>query len=684
MAKGISVPRDGSGTSAALLRDVGARLQPHLRSILDEIYVWMGAHPLLAEVVEHLTADELEQLKLRQIEHVESLLSPDVADSVQQERSRANGRMHALVGIEMDWFIEAREELRRGLFAALDTHGGDLDLVRARLMASDRLMSDLHGALLGYRDVDDTRHRVMLAVLEAVADAHTVSDLVGGVLSALASLDGIAVCLFGRLGRDGRLAHEFGAGAGFEQFVTQAVQRDYAPVTVVSGDRTGQGPMGRAWRSGEIERCDSLRTDPTAAPWRELAVALGWEASASVPLMDRSGRSRAMLSLQAYRSGFFSTSGRASMLDQVKRVMERALSDIEARPTMGAAVTGYVDRTAHVAYLAAGDVEMFYQPQIALRDGRLTKLEALGRLCGDTGLVNPAEFLPSFGDDELFDLFEIGIHQSLGAVRRWEAAGLHTDVSVNLPVVSADDDRYVRLVVEALHKYEVAPGRLTLELLETGFVDRELLQRRRSLDDYKAIGVRLAQDDLGSGYSSLLRLRHFAFDDVKLDQSLLRGTDSTPGAALAFIKPISAIAHSLGLTVVIEGLEDAGLIEAGVQLAVDEGQGYGIARPMPLDAVVDWARGYRLDVDAAAPRTPMGALAGHVAWEHRNTALRDGDPGREVLRDLSACTLTSYVDRLGDRGLAEAHRALHTVAVRLPGSAEHLAAWAELTGLVTG
>jgi hypothetical protein len=167
----------------------------------------------------------------------------------------------------------------------------------------------------------------------------------------------------------------------------------------------------------------------------------------------------------------------------------------------------------------------------------------------------------------------------------------------------------------------VAPGRLTLELLETGFVDRSLQQRRRSLDDFKAIGVRLAQDD--------------------------------------------------------------GLIEVGVQLAVDQGQGYGIARPMPVTDVAEWVRGYRFDVDPAAPRTPNGGLAGHVAWEHRVTALGP-HPDPEVVSHLGACTLTSYLDRLGEPGTTVAHRELHDLALTARDGPEHRAAWVHLSALVCG
>jgi EAL domain-containing protein (putative c-di-GMP-specific phosphodiesterase class I) len=681
-AGGRASPETPDGDQA-LLAEALVRLEPRLPSLVDDFYRHLLRDPPLVEVLERLTAPGFAQLKRRHAEHVRMMIDPGTDPRLMQRRSREVGRWHAKVGVAMDSYVEAVAYHRRGLLTAFSACAADLDLPRLQSLVTERFMAELHGALLGYRDVDEAQHTVMLRVIEAVGDARTVSDLAGGVVDALGSLDGMAVCLFARTDGDGRLRHEFGAGPGFAEFVSQAAAHEYAPVTVAAGEPTGEGPMGRAWRTGRVQTCDSLWTDPTATPWRALADELELQSSASIPLVDRGGTTRAVLSMLAYHPGFFASAARTALLDQTKRVTERALTDLEERPAVGAAVSSFVDRASHLADLAAGRVEMLFQPLVSLRDGRLTKLEALARLTGPDGLVSPADFLPAFGDDQLFDLFDLGMHQSLDALRRWEGAGLHTGVSVNLPVVSAEDDRYSRLVRELLRSYDVAPGRLTLELLETGFVDRSLQQRRRSLDDFKAIGVRLAQDDLGSGYSSLLRLRHFAFDDVKLDQSLLRGTDKSPGAALGFIEPINAIAHSLGLSVVLEGLEDDGLIEVGVQLAVDQGQGYGIARPMPVTDVAEWVRGYRFDVDPAAPRTPNGGLAGHVAWEHRVTALGP-HPDPEVVSHLGACTLTSYLDRLGEPGTTAAHRELHDLAITARDGPEHRAAWVHLSALVCG
>jgi len=382
-----------------------------------------------------------------------------------------------------------------------------------------------------------------------------------------------------------------------------------------------------------------------------------------------------MLTLHASWPGYFASTARRGMLEQVKQSVEAALAELEARPTLSTGISGFVHRSAHLERLASGEVEMLFQPMISLATGRPTKLEALARLRGPDGLVPPAEFLPAFGDDELFTLFEHGVQQALDAVRSWETAGLVTGASVNLPVAAGEDDRYLRTVVKMLASYGLAPDRLTLEVLETGFLELDTSGRRRPFDDFKDVGVRLAQDDLGSGHSSLLRLRHFAFDDVKIDRSLVRGAGGSSDGALHFLKPINNIAHSLGLSVVVEGLEDDGLIEAAFQLGVDEGQGFGIARPMPAHDVPGWAAFYRLDLDAARPRTPLGALAAHVNWEHRVSAVSD-EQGLALFRP-EACPMTSYA--AGDPVVEELHRALHRAALTAQGCEEHRTLWEQVS-----
>jgi EAL domain-containing protein (putative c-di-GMP-specific phosphodiesterase class I) len=672
----IGRPDDLPLIDPALIDRARRLLEPHLPEVIADFYQRLRTRPQMALALDRLTPRELDALIRSQVDHVLLLATPGAPGQVMHERSRAFGRMHAMAGVEMDWYVDAVSEHRRCLQAALERYAGELDLVAVNAFLTERFMSDLHGALLGYRDVDSADNRVLLQVIQAVADARTVADLARGVVESLSCLDGMEVCFFGRTDECDRIQYEIGAGSGFEAVAALTALSGQPLVRATDDEAEGQGPLGRAWRSGEVQRCDSYETDPTVVPWRPTARRFGWRSSAAVPLAGQRGSTRAVLSLQANVPGYFASEARRALLEQVKQGVERTLAALEARPDLASGVSGYADRSTHLSRLARGEVQMLFQPLISLPEGRVTKLEALARLRGDGRLVSPAEFLPAFGDDELFTLFELGLHQSLAALRGWEAAGLVTGVSVNLPVASAEDDRYHRLVPRLLQEYGVDPRRLTLELLETGFVDRSLKERIRSFEELKELGVRLAQDDLGSGYSSLLRLRHFAFDDVKIDQSLVHGGGPTAGVALHFIKPITTIAHSLGLSVVIEGLEDDGLIDAALQLGVDGGQGYGIARPMPPDDVVGWVRDYRLTLDPSTPSTPLGALAGHVAWEHRVTAAGRHQGERPL--GLDECPLSSYLDRHADATAVHLHEAGHAATLRDPGGEEQRGTWKDL------
>jgi EAL domain-containing protein (putative c-di-GMP-specific phosphodiesterase class I) len=671
-------------SQVALLDRARELLEPHAAEIVEDFYARAADRPAISEVLARLTPAELADVKGAQADHVLALVDSRLDLEALHERGRAVGRIHTLAGVEMDLYVDSVADHRRGIVEVLSLHADELDLAQANDLLNERFMRDLHGSLLGYRAMDSAQNRVMLEVISAVSEARTVADLSQGLVDGLSQLDGMAVCFFARPDDSGWIQYETGAGEGFENFIEDVTIHGQPFITTGHSTANGQGPLGRAWRSGDLQLCHSYQMDPTTVPWRGLTRRFGWCSSAAVPLVDRRGNTRALLALQSLFPGYFAAEARVAMLEQVKRATERALADLEQRPTLTSGVSAYGARANHLAKLAAGEVQMLYQPVVSLPDGRLTKVEALARLRDGDRLISPAEFLPAFGDDALFELFRIGVHQSLEQLRTWQQQGLSTGVSINLPVVSTGDPRYVGLVAEVLREYDVASSRLTLELLESGFVNHPLNRRGRFLDEFKDLGVRLSQDDLGSGYSSLLRLRHFAFDEVKIDQGLVRGTEMAPGAALHFIEPINDIAHSLGLDVVIEGLENDGLIEAAIQLGVDAGQGYGIARPMPADALLPWARGYRLDVDPRQPRTAIGALAGHVAWEHRVAILGEHYP-RESFRGSPACPLTGFLARSGAAvDVTAAHEHVHAAALDSGrGSVIHRAAWDRLAAVIT-
>jgi EAL domain-containing protein (putative c-di-GMP-specific phosphodiesterase class I) len=670
-------------SSRHCLTDLHAVLARRAEGVVEAFFDRLAEDEAAVAVLARLTPGGLADLKRSHAQHLLDLLDPDVGPDATYVRGRETGRVHAMVGVDIGWYARAVSAHHAHVLEMIEELPREERQPWLHATVAERFGSDLQGALVGYRNVEEAQHQAMLKVTEAVQRAGTVADLVRGVLGACTELEGLEIGLFGRVDESGRLQYEMGVGTGAERFIAEVSERPPPPVTA-GDDAGGQGPSGRAWRSGSVQRADDYLTDPTTAPWRHLGARLGWRSSAAVPLADGHGEPRALLALYSSWPGFFATPAREAMLAQLKHVVERALMSLEVRGAVTSGVRTYAARTAYLSLVDAGEVEMLFQPIVELRTGRLMKLEALARLKGENRLVPPGEFLPALGDEELVRLFDLGLDHALHAVQAWDRSGLSVGVALNLPAVSSDDERYVDIVERGLTRHRTEPSRLTLELLESGHVNGRPRWRAHVLDQFKALGVRLAQDDLGSGYSSLLRLRHFPFDDVKLDQDLIRGRAFDPRGALNFIQPLTSLAHSMGVAVTVEGLEDPGLIEAALMLGADAGQGYGLARPMTAEEVPGWADGFRLVLDPEQPRTALGGLAAHVAWEHKVTAMASTTSRPAPLEDAE-CPLTRYISRVDNRGhLSEAHAAVHRATRNGRGTAEHMRWWRVLTKMLAG
>ena len=247
-----------------------------------------------------------------------------------------------------------------------------------------------------------------------------------------------------------------------------------------------------------------------------------------------------------------------------------------------------------------GEFTLHFQPQIDLRSGQVTGAEALLRWNhAELGAVPPVEFIPVAEESGL--IVPIGEWVLMEACRQaadWQAPGRPAlSVAVNISAVQFARGDLEDTVRRALAASGLAPELLELELTESILI-RNVDSVLATVMRLKRLGVMLSIDDFGTGYSSLTYLRRFAVDKLKIDQSFIRDlvADAESGA---IVLAIVQMACSLNLVTVAEGIEDDGVLAHLRAIGCDQGQGYGIARPMPSDALLEFLQA-RADRGTAA------------------------------------------------------------------------------------
>ncbi len=236
--------------------------------------------------------------------------------------------------------------------------------------------------------------------------------------------------------------------------------------------------------------------------------------------------------------------------------------------------------------------ELYYQPQIRLRDSAVCGAEALLRWNHPTrGLLAPSEFIAAAEETGL--IVPIGawvLREACRFGKMWQDAGLVRSVSVNVSARQVDRENFVKTVVSALEESGLKPHRLQLELTESLVMHRPEANAEL-FGELKALGVQIVIDDFGTGYSSFAYLKRFPIDALKIDRSFVHDLGSPQGVAHdeAIVRAIVGVAQALGLALVAEGVErrEQGdwLRGAGVEFA----QGYLYARPLPAAEALTWS-----------------------------------------------------------------------------------------------
>lgn len=239
--------------------------------------------------------------------------------------------------------------------------------------------------------------------------------------------------------------------------------------------------------------------------------------------------------------------------------------------------------------IAAGEIDVYVQPKIDLVTGQLAGAEALARwLKPDGTVVMPDAFLGVAERSGLMDdLTDLVARQALSACGQWQAQGLRTSIAINIPASGLERlDLPGLLAAEARH-HGVNPDQVTLEVTETG-VARDVTGSIEVVTRLRLRGFRLAVDDFGMGHSSLERLHHMPFTELKLDRAFVCG--AARNTELRSIAGSSVqLARSLRLTTCAEGVETPDDLEVMRALGCELAQGYYVSRPMPKDRLVAWA-----------------------------------------------------------------------------------------------
>ena len=252
------------------------------------------------------------------------------------------------------------------------------------------------------------------------------------------------------------------------------------------------------------------------------------------------------------------------------------------------------ERLAMVAALrraiSVDELSLHYQPQIDCATGRFSGVEALVRWWHpELGLIGPDQFVPLAEQSGLIrPLTRWVLATALSQSSSWRGLGHDLTLSINLSSHDLLDERLPDFVAAQLERWRFPVERLTLEITESALLgdpDGAL----KVLARIRALGVQVALDDFGTGYSSLSYLKEWPVDEVKVDRSFVSSMVAD-ARDRAIVRATIDLAHSLGLAVVAEGVEDVATLRLLADMGSDRAQGYYIARPLPPTQLVWWAR----------------------------------------------------------------------------------------------
>ncbi|OIQ77605.1 oxygen sensor protein DosP [mine drainage metagenome] len=660
-------PIDPYGSEAAeILTEASALFDQINAQFIDAFYLELETDSGARALLLGLDDEQFAGLKRRQVAYLRFLVSPDTTLDALKSRARQIGAIHFLSGVSGSML--ARSSVRYRSLLGERVNAERLPASRRYhllTVVESRVQDELQAQFSAGEEVNQSYLEVFSRQRPFQGGLWT--DASQQELDFLAGLSGVLDVVLTRLNREGELTVERSAAKPGSDISAALRDRTLLPDLDPTSPR-GQNATSTAWRTQTIERIDSWARDPRVEPWRDLGARFGIRSNVAIPFAGQDGHVVGVLTIYGTQPNQFASAWMQQWTAGVQRRMESIWAQCSTPP--GSLVLSEEKALNYRERLFAGGLQMYMQPIADLETGEVTHVEALARLrMPDGTVVPPALFIPLLGDTELDRVFRVGLDQALEALRAWDAQGLAIDMSINLPPSTLLDPDCAGWVEESLRRHAVEPRRLALELLETQAFDSAA--RREAIHRLRKVGIRLAMDDLGTGYSSIHRLSTLKFDSIKIDQNLILQIYDSPLQTITLIGTLVLLGLDLGQSVVVEGIEDEGMLEVAAVFGAKYAQGYAIAAPMPASQVPNWLGGFAFPIEVGAHRlqTYAGALACHWRFVHLSNGHHPSS--------ASDCPLGRFLHERGCKGteIDHWHACIHTSGAEAQEASQKLSNW---------
>lgn len=236
----------------------------------------------------------------------------------------------------------------------------------------------------------------------------------------------------------------------------------------------------------------------------------------------------------------------------------------------------------------ANELELYYQPKIDLQTGKVTGVEALLRWQNPTrGMVPPDEMIPIAEHNGMIKRLTLWVlNAALQQCAQWRKQGIELSVAVNISVWNLQDPMLIEEIESKLAHWQVPANQLELEITESAMM-ADPLSSLAALKKMDSMGIALAVDDYGTGFSSLAYLKKLPVDIIKIDKSFVLSMDTDEDDAI-IVKSTIELAHNLGFKVVAEGVESEAISGMLLSLGCNTAQGYHYCRPVNSVAFTRW------------------------------------------------------------------------------------------------